>query len=76
MTDEDHRINMHQKHEKVQIFREMEARRQRVAALLEADVKVSAIMAQEKCSRSFIYKVKDLVEAGDSLGRKTELKVR
>ncbi|XP_059097596.1 uncharacterized protein LOC131891917 [Tigriopus californicus] len=28
-------------------------------------------MAQEKCSRSFIYKVKDLVEAGDSLGRKT-----
>ncbi len=48
----------------------MEAKRERISALLKANVPIKTIVAQEKCSRWLIYKVKDLLRSEQGLGRK------
>lgn len=48
----------------------MEAKRQCVAALLEANVAIKDIMEQEDMSRGLVYKVKNLVKEGKPLSCK------
>lgn len=48
----------------------MEAKRQRVADLLHAQVKINEIVNIVDCSRNFVYVVKRKVDAGETLARK------
>ncbi|QQP55089.1 Hypothetical protein FKW44_008155 [Caligus rogercresseyi] len=49
----------------------MKAQRNRIAALLEANLLVSVIVNKEGCSRCLVYKVKALLSRGEGLERNT-----
>ena len=48
----------------------MEANRQRVSDLLDAQVSVSEVMDIVKCSKAFVYKVKAMKKTGKGFARK------